>query len=354
MSELITRGLSRRTFLAAAAGMAGAVLGGASTAAATPLQRPARTRASRQGATRLQIGYIPLLTVGPLFLANDRGYLREAGLDVEMVRFNSGAEMVVGLGTGELAAGFAGASPGLFNAWARGVRIVFVADGGRGSPTAGNTQIVVRSDLLDEIRSPRDLRGRRVGMSLVGSVIDYVMRNLLEQNGMSLDDVEVVRLPSADVNAGLAGRTLDVAGAGEPFGAMAEQLGIARTWLTSASIVPGMEVAGIAVSGQALRDRAQGVALLTAYLRGVRDFLPGQSSDPSVIEVVNRWSGVQPDIIRRASPAYMDPNGGMDVADVRRQQAFWLRHGVIDRAVPIDDYFDFSFAEAAVQSLGRA
>lgn len=347
------RRLARRSFLAGAAGLAGAVaLGGAGSAAAAPRAWPAR--AARQGSGQLKIGYIPLLTVGPLFLAADRGYFRDAGLDVDMVRFNSGAEMVVGLGTGELTAGFAGASPGLFNAWARGVRTVFVADGARSAPGHENTLVVVRSDLADEIRDPRDLRGRRVGLSVVGSVIDYMMRNLLEQHGMSLDDIEVVRLASADVNAGLAGRTLDVAGVGEPFGTMAEQLGVARRWLTIEQIVPGMEVAGIAVSQAALADRAQVVALVTAYLRGVRDFLPGQNSDPDVIEVINRWSGVQPDIIRRAAPAYMDPNGRMDVDDVRRQQAFWLREGVIDRTVPIDDRFDFSYAEAALQTLGRA
>src|SRR5215212_508432 len=233
------RGVSRRAFLTAA-GLAGAgVVAGASGVVAAPQEQLARARPPRQGTT-LKIGYIPLLTVGPLFVANDRGYFRDAGLDVELVRFNSGAEMVVGLGTGELAAGFAGASPGLFNAWARGVRIVFVADGGRGAPGHSNTLVVVRSDLVDVVRTPRDLRGRRVGLSVVGSVIDYVLRNLFEQNSMTLDDVEGVRLPSADVNAGLAGRTLDVAGVGEPFAAMAEQMGIARKWMTAEDIVPGM------------------------------------------------------------------------------------------------------------------
>src|SRR5260370_27277932 len=127
------RGVSRRAFLTAV-GVAGAgVVAGASGVGAAPRERPGRARPPRQGAT-LKIGFIPLLTVGPLFVANDHGYFREAGIDVELVRFNSGAEMVVGLGTGELAAGFAGASPGLFNAWARGVGIVFVADGARSAP----------------------------------------------------------------------------------------------------------------------------------------------------------------------------------------------------------------------------
>src|SRR3954447_3759854 len=162
------RGVSRRAFLTAA-GLAGAgVVAGASGVAAAPRQRLSRAGPPRQGSA-LKIGYIPLLTVGPLFLANDHNYFRDAGLDVELVRFNSGAEMVVGLGTGELAAGYGGASPGLINAWGPGVRILWVADGSRSAPGHGNTQVLVRTDLVDAVQTPRDLRGRRVGMSLVGS-----------------------------------------------------------------------------------------------------------------------------------------------------------------------------------------
>ena len=39
----------------------------------------------------------------------------------------------------------------------------------------------------------------------------------------------------------------------------------------------------------------------------------------------------------------------MNLDDIRRQQALWLRQGVIDRAVPIDDRFDTSFAQATVK-----
>src|SRR3954447_26324196 len=165
MAEQASTGVPRRAFLGAAAGLAAAAAlsGPASHARARPLRQ-----------TRVQIGYIPLLTCGPLFVANDRGYLRDAGLDVELVRFNSGAEMVVALGTGELAAGYGAISPGLFNAWSRGVRIAVVADGGRLIPGYSSTSVVVRTALVDQIRTPADLRGRRVGMSVVGATIDYI------------------------------------------------------------------------------------------------------------------------------------------------------------------------------------
>ena len=166
--------VTRRQFLGTAAGVAaGAALVGPAAGVATAA--PAR------GQARVKIGYLALLAVGPLYVANDRGYLRDAGLDVEMVRFAAGVEMAAALGTGELTAGYAAVSPALFNAWTRGVRTMVVLDAARFRPGYGTILTMVRSDLADVIRSPQDLRGRRVSLGLLGSAIDYVMRQFLEQ-----------------------------------------------------------------------------------------------------------------------------------------------------------------------------
>lgn len=69
--------------------------------------------------------------------------------------------------------------------------------------------------------------------------------------------------------------------------------------------------------------------------------------------MVNRWTGVPVDIIRQSVPSWADPNGGLDVDDVKRQQAFWQRYGVVNALAPVDNFVDLSFADAAVQALGR-
>ncbi|HLI27001.1 MAG TPA: ABC transporter substrate-binding protein [Chloroflexota bacterium] len=346
------RGWSRRRLLGAAGGALGAamLLGGVSVPQVGGLAGGRRAWAQ----TRLRIGYLPLISVGPLFVAYDRGYLRDAGLDVELVRFASGAEMVPALGTGELSAGYGVVSPGLYNAWARGVRTTIVADGSRMMPGYGYVMAVVRTDLVGQIRTPADLRGRRVGMSVVGSAVDYVMRHVLAQGGLTEGDVEAVRLSSADVNAGLAGGSIDAAGVAEPFGALTEQNNIARKWLLGDQVVPGMQVAGLLASEQALRDRPQLVALVTAWLRAVRDFLPGQNSDPEILEILQRWTGVAPDVLRACTPTYLDPNGTVDVANLQAQLAFWQQQGIVTAAPNVAERVDLSFVDAAVQTLGRA
>src|SRR6195952_3025162 len=72
--------LSRRRVLTAGAAMAGLI--GA----------PAFVRA--QGATKLRIGYWPVASGLPFFAAIDKGYFKEAGLDVEPLKFASAQQVM--------------------------------------------------------------------------------------------------------------------------------------------------------------------------------------------------------------------------------------------------------------------
>ena len=126
--------------------------------------------------------------------------------------FQSGAEMVASLGTGELGIGHGATSPGLYNAWGRDIRMLIVADGRHPAAGYGSSWMMVRTAIAPQIRDWPDLRGRKVSASLEGSVIDYMVRNGLHQAGMKLDDVDLVRLASPDMLSAFQGGALDAAG----------------------------------------------------------------------------------------------------------------------------------------------
>jgi NitT/TauT family transport system substrate-binding protein len=241
-----------------------------------------------------------------MFLAYERGYFRDAGLDVEMVRFNNGAEMTAGLSTGQLGLGFSGLVS-MMNAWARGIGVSAVADAHKLRPGNSTIQFVVRSDLADAIQTGADLRGRRVSPAPPGAPNNYMLRNLLDQNGLTLDDLDVVNVFGADAIEALANGAIEVAATDEPFATRAEMQGIARRWIRFEDVLPPTQVSGLMVGEDLLRDRARTTAIVVAWLRGVREFLAGQSSDPAVIDVLARWSGYDADLVPRCVPAYMDP-----------------------------------------------
>jgi len=62
------------------------------------------------------------------FVALDKGYFSAEGIDVQPVFFQSGAELVPSLATGQIDVAFASAGAALFNAIAQGSRITVVGD----------------------------------------------------------------------------------------------------------------------------------------------------------------------------------------------------------------------------------
>jgi NitT/TauT family transport system substrate-binding protein len=302
----------------------------------------------------MKIGYLRNIGSGPVYLAIERGYFKEVGVEVESVIFQSGSEMVASLGTGELGMGNGALSPGLYNAWGRDIRIMVVADGGTLRPGYGASWLMVRSGLADQVRDWMDLRGRKVSASTEGSVIDYMVRQALRQHGMSLNDVDLVRLASPDMLSAFQGGALDAGGTAEAFATQIVDLGLAVKWKNGSEVTPGEEYSGLMVSEQVAGDKALAVAVVYAYLRGVRDYMAGQKTDPDVIAILSKYSGVDQDIIKRATPSAVDVNGETQIDRIRAQEEFWVREGVMPRVVDPAPFMPQEFVAEAVQLLGRA
>jgi NitT/TauT family transport system substrate-binding protein len=304
-----------------------------------------------QAPAPVKVGYIPNLPAGPMFLAHERGYFREAGVETELVRFTSGAEMIAGLSTGQLGLGFS-ALVFMMNAWARGIGVTAVADAHKLVPGHSTIQFVVRSDVADEIQTGADLRGRRVSPGGPGGPNNYMFRALVDQSGLTADDMDTVNVLGADAIEAMANGDIDVAATDEPFATRAELQGFGRRWIRFEDVLPPTQVSGLLVSEDMLRGRSRTTAVVAAWLRGVRDFLSGQSGDPSVIDVLARWSGYDPSLIPHCVPAYMDPNGAVDVDNVKAQQTYWTQAGVVTSSAPIEQRIDLSYLQDALQQVG--
>jgi NitT/TauT family transport system substrate-binding protein len=46
---------------------------------------------------KIRVGYVPV--IAPIYIAYEKGYFKEQGLDVELIQFDSGAKMVAALGS---------------------------------------------------------------------------------------------------------------------------------------------------------------------------------------------------------------------------------------------------------------
>jgi ABC-type nitrate/sulfonate/bicarbonate transport system substrate-binding protein len=215
--------------------------------------------------------------------------------------------------------------------------------------------MMVRKDLWDSgaIRSPRDLRGRRVSFATEGSPIDYMMRSLIQQHGLTQEDMEVVRLTSSDVSVGFQNRALDVATASEPFPTQAEQSGLAVKWLHDGDVVPGAQISAILASERLGSQPDVARAFMVGYLRAVREYLEANSgrADEGMLAAISKWTSVPGDVIRASGAPYIRPNGRVDIEEMNRQQDFWIREGVMREKADVARVVDHTYADYAVRLL---
>ena len=126
---------TRARFLAAA--------GAATAAAAWPSAIVAQARKP------LTIGYVPSTLFAPVFVATEKGYLRDAGFDATLSPIVAGADSMSLVAQGQIDVAAAALSAAFYNAVNRGLEVKFVASTGY-QPRAGRpSALLIRQDLYD-------------------------------------------------------------------------------------------------------------------------------------------------------------------------------------------------------------
>ncbi|MGH6693079.1 MAG: ABC transporter substrate-binding protein [Gammaproteobacteria bacterium] len=139
-------------------------------------------------AAPLKIGYSTWVGYGPLFLARDLGYLKQAGAEVEMVLIEDPKVRFTALAAGQLD-GLVSTIDTLVLYLKKGneYQHVLALD-----DSSGGDGVVATKDIADV----KGLKGKKVAL-VEGSVSHFFLAVLLKQNGLGLKDVQVVNVDSA-------------------------------------------------------------------------------------------------------------------------------------------------------------
>ena len=308
---------------------------------------------SAEGA-KIRVGVLKLTSSAPIFLGVERGTFREFGIEPELVYFQAAQPVAVALAAGEIDVGATGLTAGLYNVVAGGEKVWVVADKGREWPGYPLTALLVQTD--GPVRSLRDLKGRKVGITQLGSTFHYMLGNLLEQEGLSLTDVEAAPLRTLGAMAeALQAHRVDAILIPQPFAGDAVEKGFGRILFWVGDRLP-YQVAAIFYSKAFARDREQAVAFMKGYVKAARLFfdatLAKKGGWDEVVGVTVRYTGATPDVIRVGFP-YQDRDGRLDVADIGRQLSWYHKAGMVTAPLEVRDLVDTSFLEEALRALAR-
>ncbi len=311
--------------------------------------------------TRLQIGQVGGLSDAAIFIADDKGFFRDQGIELEMTRFNSAAQMVAPLATGQLDIGGGAPSAGLFNAIARGIPVKIVGDKGNMNPGHGYEAIVVRKSLWDKIdfKSPADLRGKTVALAARDISPEVDLDSFLRTGGLTVNDVNVVTMGFPDMGIALANGSIDAALSIEPFVTQIAEKGIGVIWKRDDEVVPGQQVAVMLYSPR-FASYKPGLAkrFMLAYVKAARYYNdafvkkdPGKERE--VVRILIQNTPVKdPALYNKMVLPGINPNGRVNVDMLAAQQNWFLHKGSQKTPVDLMKVVDNQYVDWAVRQLG--
>ncbi len=319
---------------------------------------------SASAETNVKVGVLKLTSSAPIFVGVEKGFFREFGIAPELVYFQAAAPIATALAAGQLDVGATGLTAALFNIVLGGQQLWIVADKGREWPGYPLVAIVVQRELWDAgLRSVKDLKGRRIGVTQVGSTFHYHIGNILEKDGLTLADVKIVPLQAMPaMMEALKGKQVDAILVPQPLPGTAEAQGFGKILAWAGDLYP-WQIATIFYSKTFAANRASAVAFMRGYVKASRYYYdaalvqkdgqpaPGPNWD-DVVAITAKYTGASPAIIKLGFP-FQDRNGRLLVTDIERQMKWWQANGFIKRTLPLKSIVDTSFVEEATRQLGN-
>jgi NitT/TauT family transport system substrate-binding protein len=308
----------------------------------------------------IKMGYLPVVGFSAFYIAVDKGYFKEEGLDVQLERFDSGSKMIAPLSVGQLDAGSGEPGTALFNGISQGLEVkavcgtsVFNKEGYASIP------FVVRKDLVDagEITQPSDLKGKKIAVNVTRGMSEYSVAKILEIGGLSIKDVELVPIPFPDTAQSLTNQAVDAAYLPPPFSDVTNNDGITVSMFGEDAGSDEIQN-GVMYFGQRFLDPANkdvAVRFLSAYLKAIRELLNGGFQDDEDLAIISKYTKLDPEVIRNTLLNYTDPNCALLPASLEKTQEYYIAQGYTDykEAIPMEKVIDDSYVKEVLLRIGE-
>lgn len=313
--------------------------------------------ARAEDALKARIGVLRLSSSAPVFIAQDKGYFREAGLDVELKFFDAAQPIAVATTSGDIDFGVTAFTAGLYNLAGKGVVKVI---GGMSREKAGYPLIgyfASNNAYAAGLKTPKDLAGKRVAMTQVGSSFHYSLGLLADKYGFKLAEVKIVPLQSlSNAAAALKGETVDAAllpistarklmdeGGAKFLGWVGDetpwQLGAvfaSPKTLTNKVLVTKL------LGALAKADREYHDVILAAMKDGVA---PINEQTKPLLEIIAKYTNLPVEQVV-GNCAYIDPDGKLDVKNVDNQIKWLQEQGFADKGFDANSIIAKDFVKA--------
>lgn len=222
---------------------------------------------------KFKVGYLRVMDDAQAIVAQEAGLYKKHGLDVELVEFKSGTDLIKAIVGGQLDSGVLGFTNAV--AWAsKGADLKVV-----GGAQHGYHAIIARDE--SGIKKVADLKGKTLASQAEGSTADTVLKGVvLKQAGLKPDDVNIMGVSPQVAVQSLIGKRVDAAFLFEPQASIAQLVAPVKQIYEIGEVWPFPCMVVIA-SGDTLKKRKDAVWKSLDAQKDAIDLLQKKPADAS-------------------------------------------------------------------------
>jgi NitT/TauT family transport system substrate-binding protein len=247
-----------------------------------------------QGAMPVRVAYSALSAgIGVLWLTHDQGIFRKHGLDSKLVYMRSGTTATQALLAGEIQFNHVSPAP-IMVAWAQGADMVWVGT------TVHQMVFTLLTD--NSITKGSDLKGKRIGITRLGSASDLAVREALEHFGLSPKDATMLAMGGIpEILAGMRAGAVNAGILSPPTSTAARELGY-RPLLHIPELGKEFTFSGIAAKRSLVQNQPETTkAFMAALTDGAKIY---KEDSRAAVRVLRKYMRVEDRILESGYKEY--------------------------------------------------
>jgi NitT/TauT family transport system substrate-binding protein len=304
----------------------------------------------------VKVGVVRSIANGALLLADHNGYLKKAGIKLELNYLQSSSTAMASLAQGQLDIIAGGVSAGYFNAIAKKLPITITVDR---VTTPIRHNLMLRTDLKDKVKSLKDLKGKVIASNAPGSISTYEIGKLMETVGLKFEDVEVKNIPFGQYAVALKNKAVDGVLAIPPFTYALEANHLAVPFAESDDLIEPrpMTIAVHLVNTDWAKSHQDLLRkFYVAVTHGIRDYCNayhhGSNRKALIDLLVSSKTETRPELLNKYPWPARNLNGKLNPESMLDIQDWYLKHKFITAKFPIEKLVDYSYSDYAQKQLG--
>lgn len=299
----------------------------------------------KKDSPKVNLAFSTWVGFAPLYIAEEKGYFKDNGVDVELTRMESSADRTTSLASDRVQ-GIASTVDSHVVTGANNIPITQVltlddSNGGDG--------IVAKK----EIKSLEDLKGKTVGVQTDGGASFFWFLYLLKEEGINVDDINLENMNAGDAGAAFVAGKLDAAVTWEPWLTKAKDTDFGHL-LASSDQTPGVIADTIAMKKNFVQENPDAVKGLVKAWYDALDYLESDKED--AVNIMAKAMGQTPEEFEEAlkgvqyydqakNEEYFGTNDNPgDLHDLTEMGAtVWKERGIIKNDPDVEGLLDYSF-----------